>query len=69
MLARYYNALRHDLQRPAGGWTTGIVTLLLAMMMPIVEIYGGRFISLLWACLFVFLHISWGAHGYYPRRI
>lgn len=60
--------LRDDLNRPAGGWTTGFLTLLGAALMPVIA----PMVIPLWAgvplaILLFFLHAMWGAAGYYPR--
>lgn len=70
---RIHQRLITDLQRPGGGWTTGFVTLLAGMTAAVLPILGywpaPRWTSLVAAFACLMLHIMWGAHGYYPRRI
>lgn len=69
MISKYINALRDDLKRPAGGWTAGIVTILLSMLFSLVGLFTMQTISYVLAAVFMFAHLAWGAHGYYPRTM
>jgi len=59
--------LKADLNRTAGGWTVGVLTLLVW--------FAGLGLALVhWlgfgvALLGMVTHLLWGASGYYPRRI
>jgi hypothetical protein len=61
--------LRADLQRPAGGWTVGLLTLLGVFVSPVIVLAQGWPQPVAWIAMFVCLgaHIGWGAHGYHPR--
>jgi hypothetical protein len=66
------HALWNDLQRPAGGWTTGVVTLLAGFMCIVLEIVGywplPNWTANLTVIALLAAHAVWGAAGYYPRR-
>lgn len=65
--------LAADLKRPGGGWTTGVLTLLGAMAVPLVEVFGiwpgPSWSATVAGVALIALHLMWGAHGYYPRRM
>jgi hypothetical protein len=65
----YIERLRTDLQRPAGGWTFGLVTILLAIVTPGFVWLAGlpQWIGTVLMVAFLFIHMMWGAAGYYPR--
>jgi len=66
-----FTRLRDDLNRPAGGWTMGFLTLIGTLLAPLLGAFGimHQFVATgLMMGLFI-IHISWGLHGYYPRRV
>jgi hypothetical protein len=69
MISKYITALRADLKRPGGGWTTGALTLLLAGLFPVVGSYTHPLIGFVWFVGFLTVHMVWGAYGYYPRTM
>lgn len=62
-----------DLQKPAGGWTTGILTLLAAIAPAPMDAFGywpgPTWSTTLVMAAFLAIHMVWGAAGYYPRRM
>jgi len=66
-----FSRLRADLQRPAGGWTVGILTMLGCLVSgPIVYILDWP-TGIGYVLMFAFLaaNMGWGMAGYYPRRM
>lgn len=68
-----WNRLVDDLNRPGGGWTTGVLTLIAAIIGPIIYLAGywsGPGWSVAIAVFgFLFTHIIWASYGYYPKVI
>lgn len=64
-------ALWNDLQRPAGGWTTGAVTLFAGFITIVLDIAGywpaPSWTANVTVVLLLAMHVLWGAAGYYPR--
>ena len=65
----YTDRLRADLARPGGGWTTGLVTILLALAGPLVGLATVQWVGTVWMVAFLIIHMRWGAYGYYPNHI
>lgn len=61
--------LRADLQRPGGGWTVGVLTLLGVFVSPAFVFVLGWPRPVAWVAMLGFLvaHLGWGSAGYYPR--
>jgi hypothetical protein len=61
--------LRRDLERPAGGWTVGLVTYGFLFGSSLLSVLT---VDLIWTIVAIFsflAHLYWANHGYYPRRI
>lgn len=65
--------LRDDLSRPAGGWTTGILTLMGAITFSLASFHPvwplGGLIAEALGLLCLAAHLLWGSAGYYPRTM
>lgn len=63
--------LRDDLQRPAGGWTVGLVSICGTMAVFLTGRLGlwplPEWTATIVGFVLFAIHIGWGAHGYYPR--
>jgi hypothetical protein len=65
LLERWYA----DMKQPAGGWTFGLLSLCFVLLGPVVSMFTWKPIGWLWMFGWLFIHMGWGAYGYYPRRI
>ena len=65
----YLDRLRADLARPFGGWTTGLLTLGLAAVGPLVGWLTVSWLGPVWMAGWLFVHIIWGSAGYYPANM
>ena len=61
--------LRTDLQRPFGGYTVGMATLVAALAGPAVGYFTWSVLGIAWMAVFLLAHIVWGSAGYYPQRV
>lgn len=63
--------LRADMEKPGGGWTFGLVTILSAMIAPVVVWLTNlpQWIGTVLMVAFLVIHMMWGTHGYYPNNI
>jgi hypothetical protein len=59
------------MEKPGGGWTFGSVTILSAMIAPVVVWLANlpQWIGTVLMVAFLVIHMMWGAHGYYPNNI
>lgn len=62
-----------DLRRPAGGWTVGLLTLFGSVSVFVLDglrlLPGPRWAATITGIALLVVHLLWGAHGYYPRRL
>lgn len=72
-MSSLYERFEADLQRPAGGWTFGVSTIFAMLAVTTTAALGAwpfpTWTASVLALVLLALHIQWGAHGYYPRRI
>jgi uncharacterized protein involved in cysteine biosynthesis len=59
------------MQRPYGGWTFGIFTMLMWFVSAAVPVLTAvpRWIGTLSMLCFLVIHLIWGSAGYYPRGL
>lgn len=66
---KFLQRLKNDLNRPGGGWTTGLLLITIAACGIPISIYLNRLVGGVWIVIFVLLHMNWGLAGYYPPKI